>query len=49
MNYHARQAASTAMHGSGASVAPERRSAGQALNTARFDAYTGVSINNERR
>jgi hypothetical protein len=57
INYHGRQAASTAMSGFGPLGRPRRRPlfprrrsrlAG-ALNTGRFDAYTEASINNERR
>jgi hypothetical protein len=57
INYHGRQAASTAMSGFGplgrppqATFVPSPSFApGGALNTGRFGAYTEVSINNERR
>ncbi len=50
INYHAMEAASTAMHRSleTAFVRGVFR-AGRALNRRRFAAYTEVSINNERR
>jgi hypothetical protein len=51
MNYHAAQAASTALRWL-CRLANSRCSSGvigHALNTGRFAAYIAVSINNERR
>jgi hypothetical protein len=49
MNYHARLAASTAMRRFGPETALFPKPLPAALNKRRFDAYTDVSINNERR
>jgi hypothetical protein len=50
INYHAIEAASTAMHRAlETALAPDVFRASRALNKRWFPAYTEVSINNERR
>jgi len=50
INYHAKEAASTAMHRAlETAFVPSVFGADRALNRRRFAAYTEVSINNERR
>jgi len=49
INYHASQAASTAMRWFGCRNAPRFPGRPCPLNRRRFTAYTTTSINNERR